>query len=222
MKRTNQRTIAYFLCSSIPFLFISFLLSSCETPATDSKAKRPNILFAFADDWGKYASCYAKLDGADPVHSVLQTPNVDRLAKEGVLFTQAFVNAPSCTPCRSSLLSGQHFYRTGLGAILQGAVWDDKIPTFPLLLEESGYHIGYTYKVWTPGTPRDAGYGGLEKRYQKSGDFNAYSQNVDRFMSEQGLGLEEAKAKLHQEVRENFQLFLDDQEGDEPFCYWWG
>ena len=203
-------------------VLVLFSLSSCKTSSDEEEVKRPNILFAFADDWGKYASCYSQLEGADAIHGVLRTPNVDRLANEGVLFTQAFVNAPSCTPCRSSLLSGQHFYRTGLGAILQGAIWDDAIPTFPLLLEESGYHIGYTYKVWTPGTPRDAGYGGVKNRFQKNGNFNAYSQNVDRYMTEEGLTLEGAKGKLHQEVLENFRLFLDANENNAPFCYWWG
>lgn len=203
-------------------VLVLFFLFSCNTSSEEEETKRPNILFAFADDWGKYASCYGKLTDADPIHSVLRTPNVDRLAMEGVLFTQAFVNAPSCTPCRSSLLSGQHFYRTGLGAILQGAIWDEAIPTFPLLLEESGYHIGYTYKVWTPGSPRDAGYGGVKNRFQKSANFNAYSQNVDRYVAEEGLSIEDAKGKLHREVRENFRLFLDAKESDAPFCYWWG
>lgn len=203
-------------------VLVLFFLFSCNTSSEEEETKRPNILFAFADDWGKYASCYGKLTDADPIHSALRTPNVDQLAKEGVLFTQAFVNAPSCTPCRSSLLSGQHFYRTGLGAILQGAIWDEAIPTFPLLLEESGYHIGYTYKVWTPGSPRDAGYGGVKNRFQKSANFNAYSQNVDRYVAQEGLSIEDAKEKLHQEVLENFRLFLDAKESDAPFCYWWG
>jgi uncharacterized sulfatase len=57
------------------------------------------------------------------------------VAKEGVLFRHAFVNAPSCTPCRSALLSGRYFFNTGQGAILQGAQWDSKIPAFPLLLK---------------------------------------------------------------------------------------
>lgn len=103
---------------------------------------RPNILFAFADDWGRYASVYAETDGPDTVNDLIKTPNIDRMAKEGVLFNNAFVTAPSCTPCRSSLLSGQYFFRTGLGAILQGAVWDSKIPSWPLMLKDSGYHIG--------------------------------------------------------------------------------
>ena len=71
-------------------------------------ADRPNILFVFADDWGRYASCYKGLDGRPTINDVIQTPNVDRVAREGVLFRNAFVNAPSCTPCRSSLLSGRY------------------------------------------------------------------------------------------------------------------
>lgn len=206
----------------ILLLLLSVVLCSCQDSHQQEEMQRPNILFAFADDWGKYASCYAALEGPNSVHTVFQTPNIDRLAKEGVLFTQAFVNAPSCTPCRSSLLSGQHFYRTGLGAILQGAIWDEAIPTFPLLLENSGYHIGYTYKVWTPGKPQDAGYGGLKKRYQRSGKFNAYSQNVTKYMAKQNLSLEAAKDLLHQEVKTNFRLFIEDRQEGQPFCYWWG
>ncbi|MEM7478818.1 MAG: sulfatase-like hydrolase/transferase, partial [Planctomycetota bacterium] len=112
---------------------------------------RPNIVFAFADDWGRYASAYAKLEPGGP-SDIVSTPNFDRLAADGVLFTQAYVNAPSCTPCRSSLLSGQYFWRTGRGAILQGAIWDvNKVPSYPLLLEESGYAIGRALQLRSSG-----------------------------------------------------------------------
>ncbi len=186
------------------------------------KEKRPNILFAIADDWGKYASCYANIEGSDPWQSELTTPNFDRIAKEGVLFNNAFVNAPSCTPSRSAILSGQYFYRTGRGAILQGAVWDISIPTYPLLLEESGYHIGYTYKVWSPGTPRNAGYGANRTKYEKAGtDFRAFSQKASEYIKS-GMSIDQAKGMLYKEVEENFQSFLNDKEKDEPFCYWFG
>ena len=74
-------------------------------PAAD--ALRPNILFCFADDWGRYASAYATVEKQPSPNQVVKTPNIDRIAREGVLFRNAFVNAPSCTPCRSALLSGR-------------------------------------------------------------------------------------------------------------------
>ncbi|MEM6978661.1 MAG: sulfatase-like hydrolase/transferase, partial [Planctomycetota bacterium] len=121
--------------------------------------RRPNIVMAFADDWGYYASAYGKLSPGG-VNDVISTPNFDSIANEGVLFTNAFVSAPSCTPCRSSLMSGQPFYRCRTASILSGAKWDFSLPAYPLLLEESGYRIGHTYKVWSPGSPGNAPHGG--------------------------------------------------------------
>ncbi|NND33075.1 MAG: sulfatase, partial [Saprospiraceae bacterium] len=203
---------------SLPLLFLIF----CFTQSTAQNNKPPNILFAFADDLGKYASCYADQKGSGIWQEMISTPNIDMVAKEGVLFNHAFVNAPSCTPCRSSILSGQYFYRTNQGAILQGAVWDESIPTYPLLLEKNGYHIGYTYKVWSPGTPRDAGYGGDRTRYEPAGSkFCQFSQQVTEMMAE-GKSIKEGKQILLSEVRDNFQAFLDANQKDEPFCYWFG
>ncbi len=185
-------------------------------------ADRPNILFAFADDWGHYASAYAEVESKAGPNSVVLTRNFDRIADEGVLFTNAFVNSPSCTPCRSSLLSGQYFFRTGRGAILQGAVWDDSIPSFPLLLKDAGYHIGQTYKVWSPGTVRDAPFGAREHEYESAGTrFNQFSQNVTKLMDD-GASLLEAKRMLYEEVLSNFESFLDDRPDGAPFCYWFG
>jgi N-sulfoglucosamine sulfohydrolase len=200
-------------------LLLLFLAHPVEGQA---QSKRPNILFLFADDWGKFASLYAEVEGAGGLNDVVRTPNFDRIAKQGVLFRNAHVNAPSCTPCRSSLLSGQYFWRTGRGAILRGAVWDDKIPAYPLLLKDAGYHIGKTYKVWGPGTPADAPYGGQTHAYQAAGGkFNQFSQNVTKLMAE-GQPLEVAKQGLYDEVTGNFRAFLAAREGDQPFCYWFG
>lgn len=182
-----------------------------------SAAERPNILFAFADDWGRYASVYRDADHPSP-NDVFETPHFDRVAREGALFTNAFVTAPSCTPCRSSLLSGQYFYRTGRGAILQGAVWDTEIPTYPLLLEKNGYHIGHTYKVWSPGTPANAGAGGGRTAFGSAGRrFNGFSQFVSRQKD-----VEAAKQTLYDEVRGNFEAFLAKRDEGQPFCYWFG
>lgn len=178
---------------------------------------RPNIVFAFADDWGKYASAYAELEPGG-ISDLVSTPHFDRVASEGVLFRNAFVNAPSCTPCRSSLLSGQHFWRTGRGAILQGALWDLAIPSYPLLLRDAGYHIGHTYKVWSPGSPANAPYGAAKYAYNRRGSkFNGFSQRVSA-----AKDIAAAKQALLQEVRGNFQDFLSARPKETPFCYWFG
>src|SRR5262245_54032425 len=169
---------------------------------------RWNILFCFADDWGRYASCYAAVDGRPSLNQVVKTPNVDRLAREGVIFRNAFVNAPSCTPCRSSLLSGRYFFNCGRGAILQGAIWDSAIPSFPLLLNDSGYTIGKSYKVWSPGTPADAPIGGQKFAFEASGRLpNNFSEEVTRMMAA-GQTLEAAREQILGQVRGNLDAFL--------------
>ena len=183
---------------------------------------RPNVLFAFADDWGRQASIYAQVDGVGTICDAVQTPNFDRVARQGVLFKNAFVNAPSCTPCRSSLLSGQYFWRTGRGAILQGAVWDESIPAWPLLLRDAGYQLGKSFKVWSPGTPVDAPIGGQQYAYQQAGGrFNQFSQNATQLIAG-GLTVEQAKQQLLGEVRENFKMFLAARDPQHPFCFWFG
>jgi uncharacterized sulfatase len=185
-------------------------------------AERLNILFLFADDWGRYASAYARADGRPSPNDVIRTPNVDRVAAEGVLFRNAFVNAPSCTPCRSSLLSGRHFFQTGRGAILRGAQWDASIPSFPLLLLEGGYQIGKSYKVWSPGTPADAPFGGQRFGYEMAGRLpNQFSGAVTKMVAE-GESLEGARGRVLAQVRGNFDAFLADSTPGKPWLYFFG
>lgn len=203
-------------------LFAASFTGPAAVHAAAARPSRPNILFCFADDWGRYAGAYAAVENRPSPSQVVKTPVIDRLAREGVLFKNAFVTAPSCTPCRSSLLSGQYFFRTGLGAILQGAVWDANIPSYPLLLRDAGYHIGETYKVWSPGTPNDAPYGAGKYAYEKAGgQYNNFSENATRMVRE-GLTFAAAKDKLLGEVQGNFEAFLADRQPGQPFCYWFG
>ncbi|MDB6074946.1 MAG: betC 1, partial [Verrucomicrobiaceae bacterium] len=203
-------------------LCLALVFAACTAHAADKK--RLNILFFFADDWGRYASAYAGLDGRPTANEVVKTPNVDRIAKNGVLFRNAFVNAPSCTPCRSSLNSGRYFFNTGLGAILQGAKWDASIPTWPLLLRDAGYHIGKTWKVWSPGAPADAPIGGQQYAHDETGNrFSNFSEEVTKLVKN-GIAVDAAKDELFNDVRVNFDDFLDSwsKEKDKPFCYWFG
>jgi len=119
------------------------------------------------------------------------------------------------------VLSGQYFWQTGLGAILHGAIWDESIPTYPLELEKHGYHIGHTYKVWSPGTVADAPHGGLRTAYNPAGrNFDRFSHVACEWADE--IGVEAAKQKLLGEVRDNFDAFLNARPEGAPFCYWWG
>jgi len=203
----------------------SFLILVFQSPAGTAQRKvvpQPNILFCFADDWGRYASIYSTLEKQPSLNQVVKTPNIDRIAREGVLFRRAFVNAPSCTPCRSALLSGRYFFNTGRGAILQTAEWDPAIPSYPHLLRDAGYHIGETYKVWSPGTPADAPFGAGKYAYEKAGALpNDFSENMTKMMGE-GQSLKAAREKIFDQVRGNFDAFLADRKPGQPWHYWFG
>lgn len=181
-----------------------------------------NILFVFADDWGRYASCYQGLDERPTLNDVVKTPNVDRVAREGVLFKNAFVNAPSCTPCRSSLLSGRYFFNCNRGAILSGAVWDESIPTFPLLLRDAGYAIGKSYKVWRPGAPADAPFGGQKYAFEKHGHLPQHFSVNAMPMVKNGSSVAEAREKILDQVRGNFDDFLASRKPGQPWHYFFG
>ena len=91
-----------------------------------------------------------------------------------------------------------------------------------LALHDAGYHIGQTHKVWSPGTPNDAPFGGERFAYEKAGGrFNNFSENVTAIV-EKGRLINDAKEELYREVDANFEAFLADRKSDQPFCYWFG
>lgn len=77
--------------------------------AARAEERKLNILFAFADDWGRHAGAYAKIDGPGGVNDVVRTPHFDQLAASGVLFRRAFVSAPLLHP-----LPQRPAFRTGV------------------------------------------------------------------------------------------------------------
>jgi N-sulfoglucosamine sulfohydrolase len=104
---------------------------------------RPNILVIIADDWSyPHAGAYGD--------RVVKTPTFDRVAREGVLFRNAFAAAPSCTPSRASLLTGRAVHQLGEGGNLWGFL-PSRFDVYPDRLESAGYVIGHTRKGWGPG-----------------------------------------------------------------------
>jgi arylsulfatase A-like enzyme len=92
--------------------------------------RRPNILFIMTDDHSRDAiSCYGS--------RLNTTPNIDRLAQEGVRFTNAFCTNAVCAPSRAVLLTGKHSHINGVTD--NGVSFDGSQPTFPKLLQHAGY-----------------------------------------------------------------------------------
>ncbi len=126
------------------------ILSTTTATAETAPDNRPNILFCIADDWG--GGPHASILG----DKVIKTPTFDRLARNGVIFSYTYVPAPSCTPCRGGILTGQAIHRLGEG----GNLWS-RLPSehkcYPDLLEATGYVVGLERKGWGPGTIKDTG-----------------------------------------------------------------
>lgn len=108
---------------------IAFLLLS----ATSFSQQRPNIIYIMSDDHDADAiSAYNK--------TLIQTPNIDRLAKEGMKFNKAFVGNSICSPSRATLLTGQHSHKNGVKDNFTR--FDSSKTTVGGLLSQDGYHSG--------------------------------------------------------------------------------
>ena len=132
----------------LPWLWMAAVIvvalpSQARAQPRSSSPQRPNILFAIADDWSwPHASAYGD--------RTVTTPTFDRIAREGARFTHAFTAAPSCTPSRAAILTGQAAHRLAEGGNLHGFL-PARFPVYPDLLEAAGYFVGYTRKGWGPG-----------------------------------------------------------------------
>jgi len=133
----------YLQVSLVTLVFLSIGCNLATAEESAEKGKRPNILFAIADDWSHpHAGAYG-----DPV---VKTPAFDRLAAEGALFNHCYVSAPSCTPSRGAILTGQWHWRLETA----GNLWSkfpDKFAVYPDMLKAAGYDISFCAKGWGPG-----------------------------------------------------------------------
>ena len=100
---------------------------------------RPNIILIIIDDmrWDEF--------GAGG-HPYLETPNIDRLAREGASFSQAIHATPLCSPNRACLLTGQHVARHGVYNNADRSLLSHLLPTFPQELKRAGYATGLVGK----------------------------------------------------------------------------
>ena len=158
----------------------------------------PNILFVISDDQSfPHASIYGT--------SWIKTPGFDRIAKEGLLFNNAYTTNAKCSPSRATILTGRNSW------LLEEAAnhvpyFPEKFITFPEVLKNRGYKTGKTGKGWAPGI---AFKNGIKR--------DLIGQNYSSITT-----IPPAKFISNIDYFENFKLFLEEKEKDQPFLFWVG
>ena len=121
-------------------LIVLIFLSACS-----DKDERPNILFIMSDD-----HAYQAISAYDD--RLIQTPNIDRIADEGILFTNACVTNSICAPSRAVILTGKHSHLNG--KIDNHAKFDTTQVTFPQLFQKAGYQTAMYGKLHFGNNPK--------------------------------------------------------------------
>ncbi|NBC66601.1 MAG: sulfatase-like hydrolase/transferase, partial [Bacteroidetes bacterium] len=171
------------------------ILTGVDVGAQDA---RPNILFVISDDQSyPHASAYGS--------EFIDTPAFDRIADEGVLFTNAFSASPGCSPSRAAILTGRYPWQLE-EAGTHASYFPNKYTLLTDLLEDAGYKVGYTGKGWGPGDWEASGW----KRNPSGPAFQDETMNPPyNFIRETDYAA-------------NFQVFLDQRSAGEPFYFWMG
>lgn len=198
-----------FLGALLPFFQLALTLTGCSaslalslgTTAAAATAKNPpNILFVIFDDWG--GSTHTGVAG----NTWIKTPHFDRVAREGILFKNAFTSNPKCSPCRASILTGRNTWQLK-EAVSHNGMFPAGFVVYPDLLEKAGYSIGLTGKGWGPGDFKSlTGW----TRNPAGPEFVARRRNPETT----GINKNDYAA--------NFEDFLRQRAVGKPFCFWMG
>jgi len=211
----------------LPFLVaaILFLTNSKEY---DQQVKKPNIVVILADDmrWDYL--------GAIGANKIVQTPNLDKLAAEGTLFSNAFVTSAICTPSRTSILTGMYERKHGVTFGSNSVMTEEAYAhTYPMLLRENGYYTGWVGKNHTPVGKSEKGLGYISGVMEKSFDYwraghghlSFYPKNVHEIFRDAKA---DNQIDIIQEAVDEFlsidealktsQSFLRTRPTDQPFC----
>lgn len=181
---------------SILWIMLGFLGFSCTEQET---LKPPNILFCISDDQSfPHTGIYGT--------SWVQTPHFDRVAKEGILFTNAYTPNAKCAPSRAILLTGRNSWQLE-EAGNHVPFFPAKFKTYAEALKEMGYHTGWTGKGWAPGDP-----GTVDGQPRE-----LLGKNYSDFLLNPPT-----KAISNVDYAANFRDFLSERKEDQPFSFWYG
>ena len=159
---------------------------------------RPNILFCISDDQSYQHT------GANGEPQI-KTPAFDRIAREGIRFTRAFCDAPTCGPSRSAILTGQSIWRLEEAGNIHSTL-PAKFASYTQLLQEAGYAVGFTGKGWSPGRLEPGG-----RTVNPAGtEFNSRKLKPS------------FKGMTNKDYAANFDDFLSQVSQGQPFCFWLG
>ncbi len=131
----RYRVVQNLFSTSHRWLSSVFAIAMLTAGSSCLGVEQPNVLMIVVDDMNDWVGC---LGG----HPQVQTPNIDRLAQRGLLFTNAHVPAPVCNPCRASVMTGRRPGSTGIYA--NDVVWHDAFPgitSLPGHFKANGYHV---------------------------------------------------------------------------------
>ena len=192
-----KRVIFLLIIVLVSFVFTSNHL--LHTPIPKKINRPPNILFAIADD---QSFAHVSALGQD----FFITPYFDEVVKRGVMFTNAFVAAPQCSPSRAAMLTGKNIWQLE-EAGTHSSYFPKKFPVFTNALESAGYFIGFTGKAWDPGNFENAGW----ERNPVGPEYN--KRKFEKVP---------AKGIVNTDYAGNFNDFLKDKPADKPFFFWYG
>ena len=141
---------------NIKQLFLGIILSvltltffQCTSETTAEAPKRPNIIFIMSDDHAYQAiSAYG-----GPLATLAPTPNIDRLAQQGMLFNHCLVTNSICGPSRATILTGKYSHMNGFIDNTIGSKFDFSQPTFTKVLQQVGYKTAMIGKLHLGETP---------------------------------------------------------------------
>ncbi len=142
----NSKNLTFLMLILLAF---SSVLTGCTTGAEQKSKRRPNIVFIMSDDHAYQAiSSYG-----GPLAELAPTPNIDRIADEGMRFTGCMVTNSICGPSRATILTGKYSHKNGFVDNTFGTKFDFKQLTFTKVLQQAGYKTAMIGKLHLGGTP---------------------------------------------------------------------